>query len=128
MMSRITLHLKGYHHRRDGVIHSSPMPNRFADRFYPMPEASIIAFAPGRSVHVQSLPSPPAAFPQGRREFLPAMLGNEEPFMMDTLSMTTTIPTEEPTTLSYSGHTKQPPPQFGVDGGVRLRPTDSDEK
>jgi len=136
MMSRITLHLKGYHDRRDGVIHSTPIHNRLFDRRYStMPDTSIIAFAPGRTVHVQSPREPHSAFLQGRREYPPAGLGNEESFMMDTLSVTTTLPTEQPTTLGYMGHSlaNEPPPEFeqlGIDGGVRLPviPTDSDKK
>jgi hypothetical protein len=114
MMSRINLRPEGYHDCRDGIIHSNPMHNRLADRCYPMPDTSITVFASRRTVHVQPPRPPRAAFPQGRREYLPAVSGNEESFMMDTLSMTSTIPTEEPTTLSYLGHTlaKEPPPEF----------------
>jgi hypothetical protein len=121
MMSRITLHLKAHRDLCEGVICSNVMHNRFSDRRFPMPGASIMVFAPTRRNARVKLP-PHATFARGRHNFTSMTLGDES-FMTDAFSMTTT---EGVTAV----RTWQLPELEGpvMDGGaVRQRPSDIDE-
>jgi hypothetical protein len=118
MMSRITLHLKSHRDRYEGVIYSGMMQNRFSNRRFPMPGASIMVFAQSRR-NARVKPPPHAASPRGRHNWT---LGDES-FMTDAFS--TMMTTEGVTAVRTWQAPESEVPVVG--SAVRSGPTDGDE-
>ena len=118
MMSRITLHLRSYRYRSDDVIQSHVVHNRFAGR--PFPNVSALEFAQPKC----NVRSPPhAAFPPRRRRGSPIVL-EDEAFVMDTFSATTTAEAA----VDDSSHTRGLSEfEAFVDDDLPRRPTGPDE-
>jgi hypothetical protein len=118
MMSRITLHLRSFRYTSDDVVQSRVVHNRFDGR--PFPNVTAIEFAQPKC----DVRSPPhTVFPPRRRRGSPIVL-EDEAFVMDTFSATTTAEAA----VDDSSHTRGPSEfEAFVNDDLSRRPTDPDE-